>query len=244
MKIIKRNLKLITIIAIIIIIITLSIIKYQLQKEKNQIDDIKEEELLVKEEPQKIEEPKKIHVDIKGEIKKPGVYEIEENKLVIDVINLAGGLTTNANTTLINLAKKVSNEMVIIIYTNEEVKKATENTNNNTVAKIIDKECICPNIKNDACINTKNKENTSSKSTNSTNNQKNSTTEENNEIIININEATKEELEKIPGIGSSKAESIIQFREENGLFKTIEDIKDVTGIGDNLYEKIKTYITV
>ena len=49
---------------------------------------------------------------------------------------------------------------------------------------------------------------------------------------------------KLPSIGESKADKIILYREENGLFKSIEDIKNVSGIGDSLFEKIKDYITV
>ena len=61
---------------------------------------------------------------------------------------------------------------------------------------------------------------------------------------ISINTATKEELMKLDGIGESKAENIIKYREENGNFKTIEDIKNVSGIGDAAYEKIKDSITI
>ena len=53
-----------------------------------------------------------------------------------------------------------------------------------------------------------------------------------------------EELQKIEGIGESKAKAIIKYREENGFFKVIDDIKNVSGIGESLFEKIKIYITV
>ena len=61
---------------------------------------------------------------------------------------------------------------------------------------------------------------------------------------ININKATQTELETIPGIGPSTALKIIDYREENGKFNSIEDIKNVSGIGDAKYEKMKDYITV
>lgn len=61
---------------------------------------------------------------------------------------------------------------------------------------------------------------------------------------ININKATQTELETIPGIGPSSALKIINYREENGKFKSIEDIKNVSGIGDKKFESIKDYITV
>ncbi len=61
---------------------------------------------------------------------------------------------------------------------------------------------------------------------------------------ININKATQAELETIPGIGPSTALKIINYRKENGKFTSIEDIKNVSGIGDAKYEKMKEYITV
>ena len=61
---------------------------------------------------------------------------------------------------------------------------------------------------------------------------------------ISINKASKEELLKLPSIGEAKASSIIEYREKNGLFKEIEDIKNVKGIGNALYEKIKDYISI
>ena len=62
--------------------------------------------------------------------------------------------------------------------------------------------------------------------------------------VININTATKDELDTLPGIGPSKAEAIITYRETVGAFKTIEDIKNVKGIGDKTFENLKDYITV
>lgn len=61
---------------------------------------------------------------------------------------------------------------------------------------------------------------------------------------ININKATQTELETIPGVGPSTAIKIINYRNENGKFNSIEDIKNVSGIGDAKYEKIKNYISV
>jgi len=61
---------------------------------------------------------------------------------------------------------------------------------------------------------------------------------------VDINTATAEQLEGIKGIGAVKAEAIIQYRTLNGPFKTAEDIKSVSGIGDKLYEQIKDQITV
>ena len=159
----------------------------------------------------------KIKVDIKGAVVSPGVYEIDSGATIYDVIAMSGGLREYADTSLINLSKRLTNEDVIIIYTIDEVRSFTEG---NTSIKVIDKECTCPKIDNVACINKKP-----------------------NNILVNINTATLEELENLPGIGESKAKAIIEYRNKNPFIKT-EDILNVKGIGKSLYEKIIDNITV
>jgi competence protein ComEA len=61
---------------------------------------------------------------------------------------------------------------------------------------------------------------------------------------LNINAASQEELENLPGIGPSKAAAIISYREENGPFQIIEDINNVPGIGPTIFDQIKDLITV
>lgn len=168
----------------------------------------------------------KYYIDIKGFVKKPGVYEVTADNIVNDCIKLAGGLLKNADTTTINLSKKVSSEMVIYIPKKEEVIKTTTNT---TVTK--DKE-----IPNDAVVSDNNKSNSSI--------SKDNNTQTPNRTLVNINTATTQELTTLSGIGDAKAQDIIDYRTLNGNFKTIEDIKNVSGIGEALYAKIKDYITV
>ena len=175
----------------------------------------KEEEVVVEEESEILkEEEEKVVVDIKGMVANPGVYEVSSSSRVNDVIELAGGLLENADTSLINLAKIVSDEMTIIIYSNEEV-----------LEKYKEEVCVCdcPLISNDACIESGS---------------------EDSGALVNINTASKEELMTVSGIGEAKAESIIKYREDNGSFSAIEDIMNVSGIGESLFEKIKDYITV
>ena len=62
--------------------------------------------------------------------------------------------------------------------------------------------------------------------------------------LININKATVEELQTLNGVGESTAMSIVAYREENGKFKNIEELKNVSGIGENKYSKIKNNIKV
>lgn len=63
-------------------------------------------------------------------------------------------------------------------------------------------------------------------------------------LLININSATREELEKLPGIGSTKADNIVQYRKNNGLFDKIEDVQKVPGIGSTIFSEIYNLITV
>ena len=161
-----------------------------------------------------------MNVDIKGLVKKPGVYKVDSNMMVNDVINLAGGLKKNATTQNINLSKKVFDQMVIIISSENDYKKSQKNSNTKQ--------------KNDALITYE--ESALITTDNSSTNSKVSE-------LVNINTATIEELLTVSGIGNSKAEAIISYR-KNNKFNSIEDIKNVTGIGDALFEKIKDSITV
>ncbi len=73
----------------------------------------------------------------------------------------------------------------------------------------------------------------------------NGQTENNKEVLkVNINTSTSEELQKLPGIGEAMASRIIAYRKENGKFSKIEDLKNVSGIGDAKFNNIKSYIYV
>ena len=220
-----RKKKEIIIVSIILILLILTIF-YWLNLKKNNKKVLKKDKEVVQKLEKKYEKEveKSVKVDIKGEINNPGIYELDESMRVIDVIELAGGLTNNADTSVINLSKKLKDEMVIIIYSKYQVKnfEATKEKE-----KVVQEKCIQENenaLKNDACIN-----DTNSKDTNT-------------QSKVNINTASLEELQTLPGVGESKAKSIIEYREKQ-KFKTIEDIKNVTGIGDSLFAKIKENIT-
>lgn len=164
-----------------------------------------------------------IIVDIKGEIKKPGVYNIKVGSRVNDLINEAGGLSKNANTRFINLSKRLEDGEVIVIYSNKEINDAKKNDKLEVSAP-----CVCEEVKNDACYND-----------NNTNNKTN-----NSSKIVNINTASIQELTVLKGIGESKAKAIVNYRDKNGKFKSIKDIMNVSGISETLFSKIKNYITV
>lgn len=199
---------------------------FKLNNEKTEVEDnfIANNEIITKEvsEVAKQEEVK-LYFDIKGSVKKPGVYEFSQGDRIIDAINKAGGLTKNATTNNLNLSKKLTNEMVIYVFNKNELTttKAFEQVNN-------DAECKCETIEVNNCVD----KNTTNESAN------------NETAKININTDSKEKLMTISGIGSSKADAIIEYRTKNGNFKTTEDIINVSGISKTIYDKIKDTITV
>ncbi len=185
------------------------------QEEINPFINIKEKE----------EKSELCFFDIKGEVKKTGVYSIDCNLRIADAISLAGGLTKNGDTSVLNLSKKIEDGMVIIIYSKSEITNYLK-----TLEKEEKKQSICSssNIRNDACINT---------SINSSNSSNSSSS------LININTASLKELMTLSGIGEAKAKNIISYREKMP-FKSIEDILNVDGIGESIYVNIKKNITV
>ena len=137
-----------------------------------------------------------IYVDIKGAVRNPGVYKIEKNSRLFQVIQLAGGLEEDADDNAINKSIILADQDAIYIPTiNDEF----------------------PNI----------------------------SVQENNEIggIININTASFDALQTLPGVGPATAQNIIDYRNDNGYFETIEDIKNVSGIGESTYNQLKDFIT-
>lgn len=132
-----------------------------------------------------------IIVNIKGAVMFPGVYSVKENSLLIDVVNLAGGLVDNADVNNINFAMTVSNnQMIVIPITLEEDASVKEET------------------------------------------------------LININTSSVSELTILPGIGEVKAQNIVDYRNINGMFTSVDQLKNVSGISETLFNKIKTMVTL
>ena len=189
-------------------------------------------------------------VEVKGGVSSPGVYEMNYDNIINDWINVAGGFKNNAYTNNINLSKNVFSQMVVYVYTKYEY------TNLNKKNDIV--ECNCPTYDITKCIDEgKSVINSNNDVVEENNNvaNKDSDNKENNNIInkednkennniININNASLSELMNLPGIGEAKANSIIEYREKNGLFIEVEDIKNVSGISEKIFESIKEYITI
>lgn len=162
------------------------------------------------------EESADIIIYITGAVNKEGVYGLPEGSRIADAIEKAQGLKEEASTDIINLAYKLEDGMKIKIPTKEEVKNINKEETQISEEEYITKESGIYSEK--------------------------AQKEENGKININI--ATQEELETLEGIGTSTANKIIQYRKKNGNFKSIEDIKNVSGIGDIKFNNIKDSICV
>ena len=208
----------IAIIAILIILITIYIINTN-EKEEIDLNII----LLENDEKKKNEE----NIEITNEINE------EENKIAVHIIG------------------EVKKEGIIYLAKGSRVadaiKKAGGETKEADLSKINlaylvkDGEKIYVPNKNDEIAEYITKENGNNLITEE-NNTSNNLKGENDKV--NINTATLNELDSLPGIGPSTAQKIIDYREENGNFKTIEDLQNVKGIGDAKYEEIKDKIIV
>jgi len=141
----------------------------------------------------------KIYVYVCGCVMNPGVYDLYENMRVYEAIEMAGGMTDNANYNYLNMAEFLIDGQKIYVPDMNEV------MSNQVSPQALD--------------------NSSS-------------------TLININSATKDQLMTLPGIGESRADDIIAYRVTNNKFETIEDIKNVSGIKDAAFNKIKDLIVV
>ena len=217
---IKEHLKkIIGVIVVLAGITGIIVINYLYEEPQSAIAESNELELVDLTTTTSEEGKKSIFIDIKGAVKKPGVYETDENSKVIDAITLAGGLKSNADTSNINLSQHLKDEMVIYIFTENELKKSEEKI-------ACDTTCKTEVIEVNNCT----------EKTSSINNEK-------DDKLININTASKEELMSLSGIGEAKADAIIAYRNEK-QFATIEDIMEVSGIGESVFATIKDSITV
>ena len=162
------------------------------------------------------EKEEEIIIYIAGEVNKEGVYSLPEDSRIADAIEQAEGLTEDAYTEDINLAYKLEDGMKIKIPNKSETQKQLEEQNANIEDSYITTESGA-----------------SIQETQTKTSQK-----------VNINTASQQELETLTGVGPSIASKIVEYRKQNGLFKTIDDIKNVSGIGDNKFESFKDEICV
>ncbi|MCT4543596.1 MAG: helix-hairpin-helix domain-containing protein [Vallitalea sp.] len=149
-----------------------------------------------KENNEQEEEEENIYVHICGSVAKEGVYTVREGARVYEALELAGGLTEEAVTDYVNLARCVKDGEQIIFPSRNQIEAGEFQYDN----------------------------------------------EDNN--FVNINTASIEKLMTLSGIGESKAKLIIEYREKNGDYKSIEDIMKISGIKQEAFNKIKDSIIV
>ena len=154
------------------------------------------------------------YVDIKGAIKVPQVVPVTPGMRVHDVVEMAGGVTGEADPSQVNLAQLVTDQMVIYVpKVGEEVSPSTEAL----VADSKVTESAVSEISGDATSDGD---------------------------LVNINTADTTMLQTLSGIGEKRAADIINYRETNGLFETVDDLDQVSGIGEKTMEKLRPLITV
>lgn len=154
------------------------------------------------------------YVDIKGAIKVPQVVPVTPGMRVHDVVEMAGGVTGEADQSQVNLAQLVTDQMVIYVpKVGEEVSPSTE-------ALVADSQVT------ESAVSESSGDATSGGD------------------LVNINTADTTMLQTLSGIGEKRAADIINYRETNGLFETVDDLDQVSGIGEKTMEKLRPLITV
>ena len=159
-----------------------------------------------------------IKVYICGHIKTPGVYDIENGARLVDLVRLAGGATEDACLEAINLAQILADSQKFYIPSLDEIK-------NGIPSFVSEWEDITGNSSDSLSTDMANSGSFQNK-------------------VININFASLSELVQLPGIGDVIAQDIIDYRNKYGQFKSKEELKNVKGIGEKKFEKIKDLISV
>lgn len=154
------------------------------------------------------------YVDIKGAIKVPQVVPVTPGMRVHDVVEMAGGVTGEADQSQVNLAQLVTDQMVIYVpKVGEEVSPSTETL-------------VADSQVTESAVSESSGDGTSDGD------------------LVNINTADTTMLQTLSGIGEKRAADIINYRETNGLFETVDDLDQVSGIGEKTMEKLRPLITV
>ena len=192
--------------------------------QNNTVDIIPENTVSIQEEqkPTEAVSTNKIYVHICGAVENPGVYELDAGSRVYEVIEAADGFTEKACENYVNQAELLQDGQKISIPTVEEVEQAKA-------------EGSFQETWTSGGADGQVEQNRSTQTTADTGGSSG---------LVNINTATESELCSISGIGASRAAAIVEYRQENGNFASIEDIMKVSGIKEGTYEKIKDMITV
>ncbi len=189
-------------------------------------------------------EPELIYVFVCGAVAQEGVYELPAGSRVYQAVEAAGGYAADADTSYINQADPVTDAQKLEIPTVEEAEKLREEAALAAENRQAETDAESDSGPDGAAAGYAN--NGAGQVNNGAGQMNNSAGQADDAAarLININTADEAALQTLPGIGAAKAASIVRYREANGGFSSIEEIKKVSGIGDITYENIKGCITV
>ena len=188
----------------------------------------------------------KMVVYVRGAVNRPGVYQLEEDARIFRAIEAAGGFRADADTEWLNQAQPLFDGAMLTVSTREEtaiLRQAGQTDGSGVLISgssgLTDSQGTAIGISQGG---------TSSAASGQVP-EKNGTGSpaflgNDGEARVNLNTAQREELMTLPGIGESKADSIIRYREEHGAFTTPEEIMNISGIKSAVYSKIQDRITV
>ncbi len=175
-----------------------------------------------------------IKIYVVGCVNKPGIVTIEKGQMIHDAVVLAGGLTEEADSGNINMVYKLNENVMLYIMSKREAEKEVKQGSNKETEKSTGNHALIVRNSGESAVIIGDGDDDNGVGTE----------EDNKTKLININTATADELDTLPGVGEATAKDIIAFREKNDGFKKIEDIMRVPRIKQNRFDSIKDYITV
>lgn len=191
------------------------------------------EELTETEAPEQVEEST-LFIHICGAVERPGVYELPVGSRIYEAVEEAGGFTQEAADDYLNLAYRLEDGWKIEIPARKSLELESEGTEKEKGGEDAEyKAAVISGIAPDTGFRTGAVAGTEE-----------GMAGEADDGLVDINTAAKEELLTLPGVGESRAQSIISYREKNGGFSRIEDIMRVEGIKEGMFAKMKDKICV
>lgn len=173
--------------------------------------------------------------------------EFDYSNIVEDKSNIQEVVEEKANVIKIHIAGEVNRTGIIELEEGLRIADAIEKAGGTTINADLSKVNLAYVLEDGQKLyipNSEDIDNTQYISENNGDNIIETTNSATSSTKVNINKASIDEFQKLPGVGPSLAQKILNYREENGKFNNIEDIKNVSGIGDKKYEGLKDYIEV